>query len=102
MPGAFNTYIFYVHSVFGPSYGTYFAMVPSDGTLRRWNGSGWDSIATGGNPTREYAYGRAGFETVHQIFYWINNPPEAYSNEAWETWVVRPYPYHDGHEPAAD
>jgi hypothetical protein len=98
VPGnAANTYIIYVDSSFGPDYGTYFAFVPQDGTLRRWNGSGWDTIATGAPRNNDYVYGRAGFEEVHQVFYWIHNPYT--SNTAWQTHIVRPYAYNGSTEP---
>ena len=92
-----NTYIIYVDSSFGPDYGTYFALVPQDGTLRRWNGSGWNTIATGAPSNNDYVYGRAGFEEVHQVFYWIHNPYT--SNNAWQTRVVRPYAFNGSTEP---
>ena len=98
VPGSSSsTYIIYVDDSFGPNYGTYFAIVPQNGTLRRWNGSGWDTIATGG-PGGGQVYGRAGFESVHQVFYWVNN---SYSgNNSWRTYVVRPYPFDGSVEPA--
>jgi hypothetical protein len=99
VPGdAGTTYIIYVDSSYGPNYGTYFALVPRDGTLRRWNGSGWDTIATGAPSRNDYVYGRAGFEEVHQVFYWVTN---SYSgNDSWKTYVVRPYAYNaDGAPP---
>ncbi|MDJ0710570.1 MAG: hypothetical protein QNJ14_09280 [Woeseiaceae bacterium] len=95
--GSRFTYIIYVDSSFGPNYGTYFALVPQDGTLRRWNGSGWDTIATGA-PRGDYVYGRGGFEPIHQVFYWVHNPYT--SNNAWQTNVVRPYPFDGSVEPA--
>jgi len=99
VPGnAGNTYIIYVDSSFGPDYGTYFALVPQNGTLRRWNGSGWDTIATGAPSNNDYVYGRAGFEAVHQVFYWIHNPYT--NNNAWQTRVVRPYPFNGSVEPS--
>ncbi|HNP62619.1 MAG TPA: GlyGly-CTERM sorting domain-containing protein [Woeseiaceae bacterium] len=98
VPGnAESTYIIYVDASFGSNYGTYFAIVPQNGTLRRWNGSGWDTVATGGPTGNGHVYGRAGFEPVHQVFYWIHN---SYSgNNAWQTRVVRPYPFNGSAEP---
>ncbi len=99
VPGnAESTYIVYVDASFGPNYGTYFAIVPQNGTLRRWSGSGWDTIATGGPSGNGHVYGRAGFEPVHQVFYWIHNPYSG--NNAWQTRVVRPYPFNGSAEPA--
>lgn len=99
VPGnAESTYIVYVDASFGSNYGTYFAIVPQNGTLRRWNGSGWDTIATGGPSGNAHVYGRAGFEPVHQVFYWVHN---TYSgNDSWQTRVVRPYPFNGSAEPA--
>ncbi len=99
VPGsAANTYIIYVDSSYGLNYGTYFALVPSDGTLRRWNGSGWDTIATGAPSQNNYVYGRAGFEPVHEVFYWIDNTWSG--NSSWRTHVVRPYPFDGSTTPA--
>jgi hypothetical protein len=98
VPGnASNTYMIYIDSSFGADYGTYFAFVPQDGTLRRWNGSGWDTVATGGPSSNDYVYGRVGFEEVHQVFYWIHNPYT--NNTAWRTYVVRPFAFSDSVEP---
>jgi hypothetical protein len=86
-----TTYIIYVGESFGADYGSYFAFVPEDGTLRRWSGSGWDVIASGAPANNDYLYGRAGFESVHQVFYWITN---SYSgNDSWTTYIARPYPF---------
>jgi hypothetical protein len=92
-----NTYIVYVDSSYGADYGTYFALVPQDGTLKRWNGSTWDTIATGAPNNNDYVYGRAGFEPVHQVFYWIHNPYTR--NTDWKTLVVRPYPFNGSSTP---
>ena len=92
-----NTYIIYVPAAYGDDYGTYFAFVPADGTLRKWNGNGWDVIATGGPSNDDYVYGRVGFEEVHQVFYWIHNPFSG--NDDWQTFVVRPYPFAGSVEP---
>ncbi len=76
--------ITHVPSRFGTDYGTYFGYDNTDGELRRYNGSGWDTIATGG-PTDTHVYGRFGFERNHQIFYMIS------AGNPWTTWLVRPY-----------
>ena len=98
VPGnAAYTYIIYVDSSFGSNYGTYFALVPSDGSLRRWNGSDWDTVATGA-PRGEYIYGRAGFEPEHEVFFWVTN--NFGGNQSWKTYVVRPYPFDGSSQPA--
>lgn len=94
VPGnVITTYIVYVDSSYGDDYGSYFAFVPADGTLQRWNGSGWDVVATGGPTNDDYVYGRVGFEEVHQVFYWIYNPFT--NNDDWKTLIVRPFPFED-------
>ncbi|MFT4615239.1 MAG: hypothetical protein ACI9NT_002391 [Bacteroidia bacterium] len=85
-----HTYIIHIAASFGSNYGTYFAFVPSDGSLRRWNGSDWDTVATGA-PRGEYVYGRVGFEPEHKVFFWVTN--NFGGNESWRTYVVRPYPF---------
>lgn len=98
VPGnAAHTYIIYVDSSYGPDYGTYFAFVPQDGSLRRWTGSGWETIATGAPSNNDYLYGRAGFEEVHQVFYWVHNPYT--SNSAWRTYAVRPFAFANSADP---
>lgn len=92
VPGnASTTYIIYVDSSFGSDYGTYFAVVPRTGQLLRWTNNSWETVATGGPSNNEYVYGRAGFEPIHQVFYWIHNPYSG--NNAWQTNIVRPYPF---------
>ena len=89
IPGSrHSTYIYYVPAEYGASYGTYFATVPADGTLRRWTGDAWETIASGGPSTDDYVYGRTGFEPHHGVFYWIHHP---YTSGGWQTWVVRPF-----------
>ena len=82
-----TSFIFYVPARHGSNYGTYFCYGANQGTLWRWNGSSWTSIATGGPVPNDYIYGRAGFDEVHQVFYAV-----VYSS-GWQTWLVRPYAY---------
>jgi len=82
-----DSYIFYVPSRYGSNYGTYFCYGSNQGTLWRWNGSGWDSVATGGPVPNDQIYGRTGFDEVHQVFYIV-----VYS-AGWQTWLVRPYAF---------
>jgi hypothetical protein len=85
-----SSYIFYVPSSRGANYGSYYCYGSNQGTLWEWNGSGWDSLATGGPSPSDFLYGRAGFDHVHQVFYMIDpNWPTG----PWETWLVRPYNY---------
>ena len=89
IPGNYvNTYVWYIPASRGANYGTLFAYAANQGTLYRWNGSSWVSIATGGPTPNDFVYGRANFDEVHQIFYVI--VPDGSS---WAIWAVRPYAF---------
>jgi len=80
-----SSYVFHVAGRHGSNYGTYFCFAPNQGTLWRWNGSSWASIATGGPTPNDLTYGRCGFDEVHQVFYVVV--------PSWQTWLVRPYAF---------
>jgi len=82
-----SSYVFHVAARHGANYGTYFCFAPNQGTLYRWSGSDWSSIATGGPTPNDLTYGRCGFDEVHQVFYVV-----VYSS-GYQTWLVRPYAY---------